>query len=153
MRPLNSTEIEHYTHTPLTHTFSQRLQAILASDLDDLLPGNPYILPSANPRHAGDVVENVLRYHLLQAEADFVASRARGLAAFCTERGTDVGEIIFPEVKACRDALSCEEGCTLNRLTKQFIDRFCTPDGAIDWVKLVEFNSGNYDLDKFVPSA
>ncbi len=79
-----------------------------------------------------------------------------GRAAWpCSARNavTDIGAMIFPEVKACREASSCEEGCTLNRLTKQFLDRFCTPDGTIDWVKLVEFNSGNYDLDRFLPSA
>ena len=38
----------------------------------------------------------------------------------------------------------------VNRFTKEFIDRFCDDTGAIDWVKLVGFNSGNYDLDKFL---
>lgn len=36
-----------------------------------------------------------------------------------------------------------------NRLTKSFLDRFCDERGRIDWPKLVEFNSGNYDLDRF----
>ena len=31
------------------------------------------------------------------------------------------------------------------------IERFCTPEGAIDWGKLVQFNSGNYNLDSFSP--
>ena len=29
----------------------------------------------------------------------------------------------------------------INRLTRQFADNFCTPDGAIVWEKLVVFNS------------
>jgi hypothetical protein len=37
------------------------------------------------------------------------------------------------------------------RLEKLLTDRFCDSTGAIDWVKLVEFNSGNYDLDEFLP--
>ena len=37
-----------------------------------------------------------------------------------------------------------------NRFTKDFIDRFCDESGMIDWVKLVEYNSGNYDLGKFL---
>ena len=36
----------------------------------------------------------------------------------------------------------------INLLTKQFIDRFCDDTGAIDWQRVVEANSGNYDLDK-----
>jgi len=36
-----------------------------------------------------------------------------------------------------------------NRLTFQFIERFCDESGLINWQKLVEANSGNYDLDVF----
>jgi hypothetical protein len=36
----------------------------------------------------------------------------------------------------------------INRLTKEFIDTFCDDTGEIDWPKVVEANSGNYDLDK-----
>lgn len=38
----------------------------------------------------------------------------------------------------------------INRFTGEFINRFCDERGAIDWVKLVEFNSGNFDLYKFI---
>jgi hypothetical protein len=38
-----------------------------------------------------------------------------------------------------------------NRFTRQFVDEFCNVDGSIDWPKLVEFNSGNFDLDRFLP--
>lgn len=42
-----------------------------------------------------------------------------------------------------------QKAAILNNLTKEFIERFCDAEGAIDWSRLVEFNSGNYDLDKF----
>lgn len=38
-----------------------------------------------------------------------------------------------------------------NRLTKSFLDQYCDEKGRIDWPKLVEFNSGNYDLDRNFP--
>jgi hypothetical protein len=41
-----------------------------------------------------------------------------------------------------------EYGRVTNRLTKEFIDKFCDATGQIDWYKVVEANSGNYDLDK-----
>lgn len=37
------------------------------------------------------------------------------------------------------------------KLFGDFLDDFCDDTGAIDWVKLVEFNSSNYDLDKYLP--
>lgn len=38
-----------------------------------------------------------------------------------------------------------------NRLTKSFLDQYCDEKGRIDWPKLVEFNSGNYDLGRNFP--
>lgn len=35
-----------------------------------------------------------------------------------------------------------------NRLIKRFVELFCDERGVIDWHKLVEANSGNYDLDR-----
>ncbi len=39
-----------------------------------------------------------------------------------------------------------ERDRVINLLTREFVDRFCTPAGQIDWPKLVAFNSGNFDL-------
>lgn len=33
-----------------------------------------------------------------------------------------------------------------NRFAAEFIEKYCDADGSIDWVKLIEFNSGNLDL-------
>lgn len=44
-----------------------------------------------------------------------------------------------------------EKSNITNRFTKEFIDRFCDKNGAIDWIRIVEFNSSNFDLDKFLP--
>ena len=64
---------------------------------------------------------------------------------------TDIIEPIGYRAKQHNDAFHKEKASVVNRFTKEFIDRFCDDTGAIDWVKLVEFNSGNYDLDKFLP--
>ncbi|MEA3308684.1 MAG: PmeII family type II restriction endonuclease [Chloroflexota bacterium] len=38
-----------------------------------------------------------------------------------------------------------------NKLSVQFVQEFCdSSTGMIDWVRLVEYNSGNYDLDKLL---
>ena len=37
----------------------------------------------------------------------------------------------------------------VNKLTREFLDDFCYPTGAIDWNKLVETTCGNYDLDRY----
>lgn len=64
---------------------------------------------------------------------------------------TDIIEPIGYRAKEQNEVFFAERSRVVNRFTKQFIDRFCDSSGAIDWISLVEFNSGNYDLDKFLP--
>jgi len=64
---------------------------------------------------------------------------------------TDIIEPIGYRAKEHNETFLVEKSKVTNRLTKQFIDRFCDDSGTIEWVKLVEFNSGNFDLDKFLP--
>lgn len=63
---------------------------------------------------------------------------------------TDIIEPVGHRAKEHNDTFDNERARVVNRLTREFIDGFCDGSGAIDWVRLVEFNSGNYDLDKFL---
>lgn len=63
---------------------------------------------------------------------------------------TDIIEPIGYRAKEHNDTFYEEKAKVVNRFTKKFIDEFCNEDGSIDWTRLVEFNSGNYDLDKFI---
>jgi len=60
---------------------------------------------------------------------------------------TDIVEPIGYKAKEHNESFLREKSKVINRFTKLFIDEFCDPSGAIDWLKLVEFNSGNFDLD------
>jgi len=64
---------------------------------------------------------------------------------------TDIIEPIGYRAREHNETFYKERGKALNRLTRQFIDRFCDDAGAINWVKLVEFSCGNYDLDRVLP--
>jgi hypothetical protein len=63
---------------------------------------------------------------------------------------TDIIEPIGFRAKEHNEAFILEKAQVQNRFTKSFIDRFCDEKGGIDWVKLVEYNSGNFDLDQFL---
>lgn len=63
---------------------------------------------------------------------------------------TDIIEPIGYRAKEHNDAFHRDKDRVINRFTKEFIESFCDSTGAIDWVRLVEFNSGNYDLDRFL---
>lgn len=62
---------------------------------------------------------------------------------------TDIIQPIGYKAKEHNDNFHSEKGKLTNRLTKSFIEGFCKESGAIDWPKLVQRTSGNYDLDKF----
>jgi hypothetical protein len=66
---------------------------------------------------------------------------------------TDIIEPIGYRAKEHNDIFLVEKGKVINRFTKQFMDLYCAENGAIDWIKLVEFNSRNLDLDKFIDSS
>lgn len=62
-------------------------------------------------------------------------------------------DIIIPigyKAKEHNETFLIEKSKVVNRFTNSFINDFCDHSGAIDWVKLVQFNSGNYDLDKHI---
>lgn len=64
---------------------------------------------------------------------------------------TDIIEPIGYRAKEHNELFDLEKGKVINRFTKDFIDRFCDISGMIDWTRLIEFNSGNFDMNQFLP--
>jgi len=64
---------------------------------------------------------------------------------------TDIIEPIGYKARDHNQAFIDARGDAIDRLVHLCMDRFGDETGKIDWVKLVEFNSGNFDLDKFLP--
>jgi hypothetical protein len=62
---------------------------------------------------------------------------------------TDIIEPIGYRAREHNDAYSEERDRVINRFTRLLLTDFCEPDGSIDWLKLVKFNSSNLDLDRF----
>lgn len=63
---------------------------------------------------------------------------------------TDIVEPIGYRAKEHNEAFLVGRSQVVNKFTGQFIAQFCDKDGAINWNRLVQFNSGNYDLDSFL---
>jgi len=66
---------------------------------------------------------------------------------------TEIIEPIGYKAHEHDEAFLMQRAGLFNTFTKSFIDRFCDAKGIIDWVRLVEFNCGNFDLEKFLPEA
>jgi hypothetical protein len=63
---------------------------------------------------------------------------------------TEIVEPVGYKAKEHNETFLKQKSKAANLFTKAFIDEFCDSSGAIDWVKLVEFNSSNLDLADFV---
>ncbi len=63
---------------------------------------------------------------------------------------TEIIEPIGYRAKEHNDVFDKGKAKVENRFSKEFIDKYCDADGSINWVKLVEFNSGNFDLDSYL---
>jgi hypothetical protein len=62
---------------------------------------------------------------------------------------TDIVEPIGYRAREHNENFAEQRDQIINRFTRDFTIRFCDENGAINWQALVEFNSGNYDLDSF----
>jgi hypothetical protein len=60
---------------------------------------------------------------------------------------TDIIEPLGYRAKQHNDAFVKQKGKVINSFTQEFMQKFCS-NGVIDWKKLVEFNSGNLDLNR-----
>lgn len=58
---------------------------------------------------------------------------------------TDITELIGFWTNEHNESFITEKAGVINRFTVEFIDRFCDDTGSINWNKLVEWNSGNFD--------
>lgn len=64
-----------------------------------------------------------------------------------TELYKDIIEPIGYRAKEHNETFYREKSRVVNRFSKSFLDNYCNENGDINWDKLVEFNSGNLDLD------
>lgn len=63
---------------------------------------------------------------------------------------TQIVEPLGYRAREHNERFNIQRGALINRLTVEFSQQFCAPSGQIDWVRLVEFNSKNFDLDGFL---
>lgn len=57
---------------------------------------------------------------------------------------TDIIEPLATNAKEQNEAYMVEYGKMINKITKEFMANYCLEDGSIDWMKIVEINSGKY---------
>ena len=144
MNPLNLKEVNAYVNENIVDFHCHRINSLEKLNLEKLIAKNPYLLKAKNIATAGELITSSLDALLSSSEDWFLISENKALYA-------DIVEPIGYRAKEHNEHYARERARVTNFLTKQFIERFCDERGAIDWERLVEFNCGNYDFDKFLP--
>jgi len=78
-------------------------------------------------------------------KGDYLKKCGQGFWSFISgdeELYTTIIEPLGHRARERNEAFYHEYSNVLNRFCRQFIDEFCSSDGAIDWHRLVSFNSG-----------
>ncbi len=113
-----------------------------------LLSANPYLFKAKRISVAWKLIESLLDMHLSISEEKHFNHVFGDLTISDALQKRNEGRYSAPSDDA--EDYTTERAKVLNRFTREFLEDFCNPDGAIDWAKLVAFNSGNLDLDDFL---
>jgi hypothetical protein len=85
--------------------------------------------------------------NILHGYLKFVGQNFWYLISDNKELYKDIIEPIGYRAKEHNEVFYREKNRVVNRFSKLFLDAYCFENGDINWDKLVEFNSGNFDLD------
>jgi hypothetical protein len=114
--------------------YQQRTEHLQLITLDDILTRAPHNLWSTEEPSAPDLVARLLEEYLASFEGWWTTLLQD--TDFCLQAIQLQEQITTP-----RYAYHAQWASTHNRLVLDFINRYCRPDFAIDWAKLLRFNS------------
>src|SRR5574341_828156 len=100
--------------------YEQRAERLRPLKLDDILPSTSSIFWSPDHQSSVEIVRKLIR------DEDF-----------CLKAIQAKGDITTPQFSYDEELAKAS-----NRITLEFINKYCALDYSIDWEKLVQFNSG-----------
>ena len=121
-----------------------QLSSIEHLTINDILNNiSPYRLIAHDVKTATEIIIQALDTIINTQQQSFFNSLPHSIPL------SDIIEILGTRVQAYHTVLTEDKSKIVNKLSFEFMQIFCRPDGSIDWEKLVEWNSGNLDLDSF----
>lgn len=115
--------------------YEQRAERLRPLKLDDILPSTSSIFWSPDHQSSVEIVRKLIEDYLAASEAWW-----RKLIRdedFCLKAIQAKGDITTPQFSYDEELAKAS-----NRITLEFINKYCALDYSIDWEKLVQFNSG-----------
>lgn len=120
-----------------------QLRLLKQLTIDDILNNiPPYQLIIRNPKSVTEIVNQALDRIFDVQQYTFFSNLTSHLVSL-----SDVAIILDTHLKTYNASFTEEKSKIANKLSLEFLRTFCNSDGSINWEKLVEWNSGNFDLD------
>lgn len=147
----NSEQLRSYISDRIAAYHEARLAHLNTLTIDDLLQSSGHLLRTRRCSTVTHIINEMLQAAIDQHEERLFGELLReltnaGYAANEQMRSELIDPLNYPAA-LWSGAFEAEQGRVENKLTLEFFTRFCNPDGTIRWDKLVEANSGNYDLN------
>lgn len=161
----NFDALSRYVDERIQALYDKKITVLESVSLQKLLCVNPYLLRAKNIGTVGEIITVLLDKHISAVEEEFFedflkeltvqGARQIGSASPSTLSMVGEGRNFYTElieqigycVQKYNGRFMIERAHLINRLTRVFGQEFCESSGAINWRKLVEHNSGNFDLD------
>lgn len=127
--------VPEHVHLHLEIFYTQRAERLKFLTLDTVLANAPHNFWAIQDTDAPRIVAHLVEEYLVSFEQWW--SRLIQDANFCL-RAIQLRAQLTTSLYAYQNQLAHAQ----NRLTLDFINRYCRADYAIDWAKLLHFNSG-----------
>ncbi len=132
---MESNILENTVRQRLDAFYQQRIEKLRSLKLRDVIGCSPNIFWLIDSEGASDIIARLIEEYLSSFEESWSTSIQD--SEFC------FNAILIRQNMTNQKFLYEEQLCNArNRITLKFIDKYCTPNYAIDWEKLIHFNSG-----------
>ncbi len=143
---MNQLELEYLIHQSLEDFYQRRANKLSELELSDILGRkNPYLIHAVGTQRAFEIVSELLKMYLMSFdEGIFGQTQWEELAEYPDFYQKLISLVDQMDQKPTHHRIEYENALAnaLNRFMRDFLKNFGTPDGSIDWEKLLRFNDG-----------
>jgi len=147
MKKPSEVKLEQFLDEKAIEFNKRRIELLRSITVDDLLQVTPFIY-QIDQKHSVVEISRRLVDNRIEVIEEQLLNEIFGDILYKDE---ETLRLIIRKIEQYDSQFGAEQGATQNRLFAKLYERVCDSTGQADWLKLVEFNSGNYDLNKFLP--
>lgn len=152
MTPISPTDVSTYVEENISTFHQKRIASLDSLSLEKVLKRkNPYLFKAKFVLTAEEIVRGLVDAHISSNEETIFGDWLEGLAIFINGKvyGGWKSGITAIDLEFDNNGIRYKKNeefhrsyaQMLNKFTRQFGNQYCDSNGAIEWKKLVQFNS------------